>query len=384
MTWLQRVRPLLYLLGVLLVVGSLLGARALTHGSGGGGGEQAPKTAAPSNGKNGSGTVFLGKVDSDPPPIDYGLPPVLQSGRIARMAVAQGQDVKKGDTLYEFDTRVQKADLEKAKIGVDSAEVAVALAKSQRDQYPKKLVIYRETYETAKLKADRNEEGYKVYEGNLRITLNREWKDDPKKWQELYDLDTRRFELDTLRKTAARERDTAKANLEAAEAGKQDLELQVKKAEEAVRQAKALVDQAQVVIDQCTIKADADGTVERVTVSAGATLGLGTHTPAVVLIPSGPRVVRAEVEAEFAHRIGPDKEGKEVTITDHYNDKVTYKGVVRVGGIGTAFLQKRTSGDGFGMNDTRVLEVIVDVTDPRPAGKPSLKVGQKVRVNFGQ
>jgi hypothetical protein len=31
-----------------------------------------------------------------------------------------------------------------------------------------------------------------------------------------------------------------------------------------------------------------------------------------------------------------------------------------------------------------VLEVVITVTDPAPAGKPPLRVGQKVRVNFGQ
>jgi multidrug resistance efflux pump len=385
MTWLRRVRPVLYPLGVLLVVGSLLGARLLTHGSGGGS-EAPPKSAIPpTNGKTGSGPVVIGYVDSDPPPIPYGLPPVLQSGRIAKMSVVQGQDVRKGDTLYEFDTTVQKASLEAAKTAVESAKVAVELAKSQLEQYPKQLEIKRQIFETAKNKADLNEEGYKVYEGNLRDTLNREWKDNPKKWEEQYNLDSRRFELDTLRKTAARERDTAKANLDAAEAARRDLELQVKKAEEGVKQALAAVDQAQAVIDQCTIRADVDGTIERVTVSQGTTLGLGMHSqPAVILVPAGPRVVRAEVEAEFAHRVGPDKEGKDVTIADHWDSKLTYKGVVRRGGIGKAFIQKRNSGDGFGMNDTRVLEVVVDVADPSPAGKPPLRVGQKVRVNFGQ
>ena len=46
MTWLRRVRPVLFVLGVALVVGSLLGARALTNGNGQGNGEQ-PKTANP-------------------------------------------------------------------------------------------------------------------------------------------------------------------------------------------------------------------------------------------------------------------------------------------------------------------------------------------------
>jgi multidrug resistance efflux pump len=385
MTWLRRVRPVLYLLGVLLVVGSLLGARLLTHGSGGGT-EPTQKTAAPpSNGKNGTGPIVTGHVDSDPPPIPYGLPPVLQSGRITKMSVVQGQEVKKGETLYKFDTTVQEAELEKAKTAVDSAKVAVEMAQNQLDQYPKRLAVSRQIFEAANTHVQLTQKGYEVYEGNFRNTLDRDWKHDLKKWKELYEIDPKLYELDTLRKKAVDDRHAAQANLDVAIAAQRDLELQVKKATEAVRQAKALVDQAQAVIDQCTIKADADGTIERVTVSQGATLGLGMHSqPAVILIPAGPRVVRAEVEAEFAHRVGPEKEGKEVTITDHYDGKLTYKGVVRVGGIGKAFVQKRTAGEGFGMNDTRVLEVIVDVTDPSPAGKPPLRVGQKVRVNFGQ
>lgn len=379
MTWLRRVRPVLYLVGVLLVVGSLLGARLLTHGSGGGT-DATPKTAAPP--AAGNGPIVKGQADSDPRPIEYGLPSVLQSGRIAKLSVTQGQEVKKGDALYKFDTTNQEAQLEIARTAVDSAKVAVELADSQLAQHPQRLAIQRQMVETAKVKAERTEELYKTVEANLRKSLKESYPDRQDLFQQQYDINVPRAELDTARQTAARERETAKANLEAAEATHKDLELQVKKARAAVRQAEAAVSQAQSVIDQCTIKADADGTVERVNVTEGATLGLGTHAPALTLVPSGARVVRAEVEAEFAHRIGPDKLNKEVTIMDHYDSKLTYKGVVRH--IGSAFLQKRTAADGFGGNDTRVLEVVVDVTDPAPPGKPSLKVGQQVRVNFGQ
>jgi multidrug resistance efflux pump len=383
MTWLQRIRPALYLLGVLLVVGSLLGARLLTHGSGGGT-EPTQKTALPpGNGKaNGNGPIVTGYADSDPTPIPYSLPPVLQSGRIAKLSVKQGDEVKKGDTLYVFDTTVQKAQLENAQTAVESAKVAVELAQSQLDQFPKQLEIKRQMWETAKLKAERDEAGYKTWDEALRDTLNTNYKDKPDQWKQQYDINPKRFELETAKMTSALDRETARVNYEAAQAAQKDLELNVKKAKAAVRQADALVHQAQSVLDQCTMKADADGTIERVTVAEGSTLGLSNHAAAVILVPSGPRVVRAEVEAEFAHLIGPDKENKEVTITDHFDRKLTYKGVVRH--IGKAFLQKRTAADGFGVNDTRVLEVLVEVPDPAPAGKPSLKVGQKVRVNFGQ
>jgi hypothetical protein len=92
-------------------------------------------------------------------------------------------------------------------------------------------------------------------------------------------------------------------------------------------------------------------------------------------------VIRTEVEAEFAPRIGDDKLGKTVTITDHSDPKLTYQGIVRR--IPKVFLPRRSTDSGFIANDTRVLEVIVEVVDANPPGKPPLKVGQKVRVNFG-
>jgi hypothetical protein len=90
-------------------------------------------------------------------------------------------------------------------------------------------------------------------------------------------------------------------------------------------------------------------------------------------------VVRAEVEAEFAHRVGLDLRGKTVTIVDRTDPKLTYPGGVRR--VGTTFLQKR--GTENLISDTRVLEVVIEVKNSTPAGKPPLRVGQRVRVNLG-
>ena len=130
MTWLRQVRPMLYVLGVALVVGSLLGARALTNGNGkskgNGNGEQ--KTANPA-GINGrlTGPIVLGWVDSEPSPVPYLLPPVLQSGTVAKVYVEGNQVVKAEDPLYEFDTTIQTRNLEKAQKTV-AAKTKVASA----------------------------------------------------------------------------------------------------------------------------------------------------------------------------------------------------------------------------------------------------------------
>src|SRR5262249_29918779 len=142
------------------------------------------------------------------------LPPVLQSGRIAKMFIVQGQEVKKGDSLYTFDTTVQEAALENAKIGVDQAKVAVEQAQNLLDQYPKKLAVQRQIVESANTQVGLTQKGYEVYDLNLRASLDERFKDNQKQWKELYDRDAKLYELDTLRKKAIDDRNAAQANLE--------------------------------------------------------------------------------------------------------------------------------------------------------------------------
>jgi len=116
-------------------------------------------------------------------------------------------------------------------------------------------------------------------------------------------------------------------------------------------------------------------------VGPGDVIGISTRTPAVILVPAGPRIVRAEIEADFAHRIGRDKIGKTVTVYDNTDPKITYKG--KVERIGDTFLNKRGTNESLAPSDTRVIEAIVVVENANPSGQPPLRVGQKVRVNFG-
>src|SRR4051812_21126163 len=107
MTWLRRFRPVLIVLAGLLAVGSLLGARLLATGSGSG---TTTPAAEPTNGKGGSGPVVIGKVDTNPRPVEHGLPPVLQSGEVVKVHVRFGDAVTAGQELYTFDTTIMEAD----------------------------------------------------------------------------------------------------------------------------------------------------------------------------------------------------------------------------------------------------------------------------------
>jgi multidrug resistance efflux pump len=158
------------------------------------------------------------------------------------------------------------------------------------------------------------------------------------------------------------------------------VEADVSKANAQVAVVQAQIDQATAVIESFKLRAQVTGTVEQITVAEGMTVGPATRTPLMYLIPNGPRVVRAEVEAEFAHKIDAFL-GKTVTIYDAHNFTNTYTGVAKR--VNRAFLPKRFGGDSLVNAPTRSLECTIEVSDPAPPGKPPLRPGQPVRVTFG-
>ena len=386
---LRKIKPLLYVLGGLLIIGSLLGARLLTHGAGGGTAEPA-KPPGPTNGKDGSGPVVLGTVDSNPSPIGFFLPPVLQSGQIVKVFVEPGQEVKLreyrlfggkmtvGDSLYKFNTQMLEAKLREAQLAVAVAVANVRGARAKQDQHKTSIDTQQQKFKAADLNVNRTQMGYHLYEKLQLESLTKNFGAD--RAEQLLKDDPERFKLESAYLKAVEERDAEKLALTAYQTA--DVGAAVAVAEAQVRQCEALVDEARTAIDLCTIRTQVPGTIERVNVSPGDTIGISARTPAVILVPAGPRIVRAEIEVDFAHRVGRDKIGKEVTIYDNTDPKITYKG--KVERIGDTFLFKRSNGDSMVPSDTRVLEATIVVENSSPAGMPPLRVGQKVRVNLGQ
>jgi multidrug resistance efflux pump len=384
MNWLRRIRTALILLGIALTVATLVGVRSLTAGhrsvpdgppSGGG-------PATPGNSKSkGGGLIVLGTVDSDPPPIAYGLPPVLQSGTVAEVFVKDGQEVKAGDRLYRFDTTLPSRDLDRALTAVELARTKIAEADEALKQHGKKIELLKQGVELARTKADLAARQYNLIKNNL-LLLYRAEKYPEATWEDRLKDEPKLFEAQSQWNLATRDVELKKAEQTALEAAEESVRVLVRQAEAGVKQAEAEVAKARSAVELCTILAQTAGTIEQLTISPGSTLGVSTRTPALWLIPGGPRVVRGEVEADFAHRVTPELIGKEVTVYDHTDPKITYRGRVRR--IGGTFLPKRSAGDNLlAANETRVLEVVVEVTDPAPPDRPPLRVGQRVRVGLG-
>jgi len=372
-------RPLLLSAAGVVVVGSLLGARLLGPGGGGGGTDSAGKSPAPA-GKDTIGTVAIGTADSDPPPARYGLPPVLQSGQIADVFVKQGDEVKAGDKLYKFDARPLEEKLAVAEAAIAIARAELAKAQGAAELHATTIVLQEQAVDAAKQIVKLTKEAREVGEWN-KTEVYKLQGTDPARWKELLKNEPELFKLYVDHAKSEIERDLAKAKLEAVKAAKdKQLDRVVAVAEAEVRRYEAVATEARSAVEMCTVTARRDGTVERVSVSPGDVMGISSVAPALVLIPSGPRVVRARVEAEFASKIGTNQIGRVVTVQDFTDPKVTYQGRVR--GLGGSFLPRRSNEGAIVQNETRSLEVVVEVLDAAPPGRPPLRVGQEVRVTF--
>jgi multidrug resistance efflux pump len=387
----SRLKLLPWAVGVALLAVTLVGANHLLHSDGqppaaGGGGKNAKPAGAA---LVGDALIVHGTVATEQEVVAYTWSPLLTSGRVAEVFVKEGQEVKAGDKLYRFDDAAAQADIKVATAAVEGArgkrEEAERKAKTDPPNFIKLAEIAVTTSQSLRGIA---EQAYRTAQDKAR-----------KDWKAYRDSNDKGLSDEEIERKVATEPAVLKAQYEQKQAeaavGKAETELdqantarisaaeQVKAASAAVQSAEAALDKARLVAEECVVRAKSDGVVERVEASPGQVVGPATRAPLVWLVPNGPRVVRAEVEPEFAFRL-QNKLGHAVTIMDHNNTSLTYEGEVkRVGG---SFLPKRNGGsaDFLTAKPTLVLEVEIAVKDPAPPGKPPLRVGQPVRVSIGQ
>ncbi len=383
----NRLRTLPWVLGVCLLAASLLGANRLLHptdakspAGGDGGGKHAPTVASPALP---GGTVVLGTVDSDPSPVQVGPPSVAGVSTVEKVFVTDGQEVKVGDQLVQFEDKIAQAKLRQAQ-----AELAAAEDDRNRAEVQRKLLTINVERQKAAIKAAEEELrsateiyniGVQQYEEVLaaerNFTTSQPLSEAEKQKKRNENLELRRG-AHTLANLKVKVEDERK-KLAALELT--PVEIDYRQAQKKVERLQATVDEAQAYVEGFLIRAKIAGVVEQITAAPGTTYGPSSRAALMWLVPAGTRVVRAEVEAEFAYKIA-DKIGKPVTVYDHNNFALTYPGVVKR--IGTTYLTKRSSNDTLTVNPSKVLECLIEVTDPAPAGKPPLRVGQPVRVSF--
>ena len=302
----------------------------------------------------GSRVVCFGHVD-----MEHGvasLYPVLP-GRVTAVEVRETREVKAGQVLVRLDNSIAQLRVKEAEADLEAAKEQLTQAQKLPEQHRIKLSQQKAAIEAVVQKLT-----------GARSVL------------------ARKKELVTIQQLNAKETDAAEAlvkeleAVERAERGKlRELELNepaigIKRAQADVDAKQARLEQALRGEQECLLKAPADGTVLRVLVSPGEVLGANPKQPAVLFCPNGQRIIRAEVEQEFAGRV---EVGQTALVQDDTSVSDTWRG--RVMRVSDWYTHRRSIlQEPFQFNDVRTLECLVAL-EP---GQPQLRIGQRVRVTI--
>lgn len=339
--------------GLCVLVLSMIGAGWMLRGSG--------SFALGSESPSGAGSDKLGVFCQGYVDVEGGvvLPYPTMPGRVVEVRVHEGDTVHAGDVLFRLDPTLAQLQVDDAEAGVKIAESQ--LAKARKDPQRHKLQV------AGQAKA----------------------------------RDAMQFELESTRKIAARKRDLydkakyvaleevdianvlvkkCEAAVEAEQIKLEGVQLEVpeetiRQAEQNLKHAQALRDKARYALNECLVKAPTAGSVLRLALQAGELLGPDPKIPPLIFCPASPRIVRAEVEQEWASRVAV---GQHATI----QDDCTADGPVWTGKVQRLadWMAHRRSvlPDPSQFYDVRTLECIIRL-DP---GTAPVRIGQRVRITL--
>ena len=354
MSLFTRPNKYLWFFGILLLVASVAGSGWVLN-SEKNNPEKENKNALDSP-FGGKGIVALGYVDVEP-----GVANIhpLQGGTVMWVAT-EGTSVKKDDVLIRMDDRMAREKLSEANIAVEVARKEIAKAE--------KADIVLQT------KIDQQEDAINV--AKQQEDLQQEKINKMKEFIKNLNPETLRIEEKILK---------VKNTLTSVEKNKKNelirsrelVKIEVDRAKLDLKHKQALVEQAKLNLEYYVRKAPSDGIVLRVNVAVGESVGTNPRMPALQFCPKLPRIIRAEVQQEFADGL---KLGQKAVIEDDTTAKKVWNGkVVR---ISDWYTHKRSIIlEPMQLNDVRTLECIIEVEEPE--GQP-LRIGQRMRVKIKQ
>ena len=227
---------------------------------------------------------FMGFAD-----LEQGVAPLypLQPGRVVKVFAHDGDAVEADAPLFTMDDKMAmdqidaaEADLRNAQLQLEEAQKFVAQHQQQIDGQKQAVEARKQEAAAGRAKADEAEKLHGSQNASAETVRARP---------------TRR------RKLWKRRRRGEEAKLHILELD--DPSLAVKRAENAVEAKQSQLRKAQMGLRECTVWAPAKGVVERMDVSEGESLGPNPRQPAVMFAADGPRIVRAEVEQEWAGHV---------------------------------------------------------------------------------
>ena len=348
-------RTALVVFGVMLLVASVVGASWVlrSHASDGRG---VPEPSAPPEGAAG-GFGFV-DVEGGVVPL-YPLLPAGQGNQVVAVLVEQNQHVTKGTVLFRLDDSFAKEKLKEAEKDLEIAKAQLAKALPLPKIHDKLIEQQKAALAAAKEDLKRAQAALEQIDEQLQKGVGSE----------------------KMRRAAQASVNKAQEGIKGEQAKLDALQLQdpqqtVAEARGKVAAKTAQRDLARLALEKTQVVAPEDGTVLRVQVTKGELLGPQPRQAAIQFCPDGPRIVRAEIEQEFAGRV---KVGQRALIQDDARISGEWRGRVKL--ISDWYTQRRwIMQEPRQFNDVRTLECII-VLDPK---QPPLRIGQRVRVTLGK
>jgi multidrug resistance efflux pump len=303
----------------------------------------------------GQGVVCLGYVD-----VEGGIAILTptQPGQVVEILAREDQPVKAGDALVRLDETPARLTVEQAKADVSAAQTQLDEARKLPEQHRHRLAEQGQAVTAAQARAAAARQVQARYEN-----LQKAGQSAP---EEAAAAAERIREANAV--VTAEEHKLAELKLV-------DPKAAVERAEANVADKKARLAQANYALGQCTVRAPVDGKILRLNVRKGELLTAQPRQPAIEFCPGGPRIVRAEVEQEYADRVAL---GEEVVVVDDGNPALQWRG--KVVHIGDWYTQRRSViQEPLQVNDVRTLECIV-----RLEAEAQPRIGQRVRVRIGR
>ncbi len=300
--------------------------------------------------------VCLGLVDLEHGIASLGL---LQPGRVVEIPVHEADHVAAGAVLLRVDDALPRLRVAEAQAALETAQAQMERTSQQPAQHRVRLEQQQAAGEAA---AQRLEAARHVLARKRQLL-----KVDQANAEEVAAAANQVKELE-----AAERAEAAKL----AELRMTDPDVDVRQAKLEVAAQQNRLDQARHALEECTLKAPQDGTVLRVLVGPGDVLTGQPKQAAVLFAPNGPRLVRAEVDQEFAGRLAV---GQPALVEDDARSGAAWQGRVRR--IADWYQPRRgIVSDPPQNQEVRTVECIIEL-DP---GQPPPRLGQRVRVTIGK
>jgi multidrug resistance efflux pump len=343
-----------WLLGVIVLIVSAAGTAWII--------KNPPSPEVPGRG-DGAATahevVCFGHVD-----VEHGVVSLYptQPGRVEEVKVVEGQHVQKGHVLVQVDDSLAKLFRDQAKADLQAAVAQEGEAANLRKQKECKVAQQNAAIKAVEFRLAAAEKAWQRKEELFKANqLNRT------------ELDAANDMVQELKSLLEAERNKLKElNLLNPEAG-------ITRAKADVAAKEARLKQAELSISECKLRAPEAGLVLRVLIGRGDVLGAQPKQPAILFCPDEERIIRAEVEQEFASRV---ERGTPATIQDDTTTSEKWHG--KVERISDWYTHRRSIlQEPFQFNDVRTLECIIRLDKPAAESKP-LRIGQRVRVLIGR